>query len=248
MPPPKTFGRDRSIGQTVTIRKGPYKGLLGIVKEASDTNARVELHTKNKTVNVPKDALAFKDKLTGQEFNPNSRGGFGGGRGGATPRGRGGLGSATPGGWDGGRTPGPSGGVERTPAWGSARSESTISPLRFLTNNNSTRCCEWRQNTSLEVIWRQRWRPHPRLGRWFSYRQPIRRQPHILRWRQSNTRLVIRGQDSRLRNVRRFRSRFKDTRLRRRRCLGLKDTRLPTTHLKRQLGLQSTTRQQRLGL
>ncbi|TVY21768.1 Transcription elongation factor SPT5 [Lachnellula arida] len=118
MPPPKTFGRDRSIGQTVTIRKGPYKGLLGIVKEATDSNARVELHTKNKTVNVSKDDLAFKDKLTGQEFNPNSRGGFGGGRGGATPRGRGGLGSATPGGWDGGRTPGAGGGVERTPAWG----------------------------------------------------------------------------------------------------------------------------------
>lgn len=31
MPPPKTFGRDRALGQTVTIRKGPHKGLLGIV-------------------------------------------------------------------------------------------------------------------------------------------------------------------------------------------------------------------------
>jgi transcription elongation factor SPT5 len=128
MAPPKTFGRDRSIGQTVTIRRGPYKGLLGIVKETTDTNARVELHTKNKTVNVPKDALGFKDKISGQTIDPNSRGGHAGGRGGYTPRGgRGGLGGATPGGaWEGGgRTPMPAGGFDRTPAWGTARSKST---------------------------------------------------------------------------------------------------------------------------
>lgn len=122
MPPPKSFGRDRSIGQTVTIRKGPYKGLLGIVKETSDNNARVELHTKNKTVNVPKDALAFKDRLTGASIDPNSRGG----RGGFTPRG-GGRGGATPhggSGWDGGRTPAAGGDTGRTPAWGNNRSKS----------------------------------------------------------------------------------------------------------------------------
>ncbi|KAE8449487.1 Transcription elongation factor spt5 [Mollisiaceae sp. DMI_Dod_QoI] len=121
MAPPKTFGRDRSIGQTVTIRKGPYKGLLGIVKETTDTSARVELHTKSKTVNVPKDALGFKDRLTGQSIDPLSRGG--GARGGYTPRGgsRGGMGNSTPGGWDGGRTPMPAGGTERTPAWGTSR-------------------------------------------------------------------------------------------------------------------------------
>jgi transcription elongation factor SPT5 len=128
MAPPKTFGRDRSIGQTVTIRRGPYKGLLGIVKETTDTNARVELHTKNKTVNVPKDALGFKDKISGQTIDPNSRGGHASGRGGFTPRGgRGGLGGATPAGaWEGGgRTPMPAGGFDRTPAWGTARSKST---------------------------------------------------------------------------------------------------------------------------
>jgi transcription elongation factor SPT5 len=124
MAPPKTFGRDRSIGQTVTIRRGPYKGLLGIVKETTDTNARVELHTKNKTVNVPKDALGFKDRISGQSIDPNSRGGHGA-RGGFTPRGgRGGMGGATPGGWDGGRTP--AAGVERTPAWNTARSKFPI--------------------------------------------------------------------------------------------------------------------------
>jgi transcription elongation factor SPT5 len=134
MAPPKTFGRDRSIGQTVTIRRGPYKGLLGIVKETTDTNARVELHTKNKTVNVPKDALGFKDKISGQTIDPNSRGGHASGRGGYTPRGgRGGLGGATPGGaWEGGgRTPMPAGGFDRTPTWGTARSKSTH-PYRHL--------------------------------------------------------------------------------------------------------------------
>lgn len=61
MEPPKTFGRDRALHQTVTIRKGPYKGLLGIVKDTTDLEARVELHTKSKTITVPKDTLGFKE-------------------------------------------------------------------------------------------------------------------------------------------------------------------------------------------
>lgn len=119
MPPPKTFGRDKAIGQTVTIRKGPYKGLLGIVKETTDTHARVELHTKSKTVNVPKDCLGFKDRISGQTIDPNARGGYGG-RGGRGGFSSGGRGDATPrnSGWDGGRTPA-YGAAERTPAWGS---------------------------------------------------------------------------------------------------------------------------------
>lgn len=134
-PPPAKVGRDRSIGQTVTICKGPYKGLLGIVKETTDENARVELHTKSKTVNVPKDALRFKDRMTGQTIDPLGRGGRsngGGDRGGFTPRGRG---APTPGGWDGGRTPvAASGGFERTPAWGS-RSKLSVSTSWILTNS-----------------------------------------------------------------------------------------------------------------
>ncbi|KAF7959129.1 hypothetical protein EAE96_002645 [Botrytis aclada] len=123
MLPPKSFGRDKSIGQTVTIRKGPYKGLLGIVKDTTDSHARVELHTKSKVISVPKDCLGFKDKISGASVDPNGfRGGPGGGRGGGAPRGRGGFGGATPGpGWDsgaGGRTPMPGGLPERTPAWG----------------------------------------------------------------------------------------------------------------------------------
>jgi transcription elongation factor SPT5 len=60
--PQNSFGgRDRALGKTVTIRKGPYKGLLGIVKDTTDTEARVELHTKAKTITVPKDTLGFKE-------------------------------------------------------------------------------------------------------------------------------------------------------------------------------------------
>ena len=142
MPPPKSFGRDRALGQTVTIRKGPYKGLLGIVKDTTDLEARVELHTKGKTITVSKDTLGFKEydpilalfqkpptylysSLTGQNVDyarfagargrgDGGRGGFGGNMGGATP------------GWSGGRTPTPMGQGGRTPAWGAgagARSE-----------------------------------------------------------------------------------------------------------------------------
>ena len=61
MTPPKTFGRDRTIGKTVTIRKGPYKGMLGIVKDSTDTTARVELHSKSKVVSVDKESLSIKE-------------------------------------------------------------------------------------------------------------------------------------------------------------------------------------------
>lgn len=121
MPPPKSFGRDRALGQTVTIRKGPYKGLLGIVKDTTDLEARVELHTKSKTITVPKDTLGFKDPITGQSIDYSRfSGGRGGAHGGAS---RGGLGSQTPGrvpDWQSsGATPrGPSGFGGRTPAWG----------------------------------------------------------------------------------------------------------------------------------
>ncbi|KAI4250157.1 MAG: hypothetical protein L6R40_000329 [Gallowayella cf. fulva] len=119
MPPPKSFGRDRALGQTVTIRKGAYKGLLGIVKDTTDTEARVELHTKGKTITVPKDTLGFKDSLTGQSIDYQR---FSGSRG-RGDGGRGAFGGATPGRdpvWSSNRTPMgiPQGG--RTPAWGAA--------------------------------------------------------------------------------------------------------------------------------
>lgn len=123
MQPPKVFGRDRALGQTVNIRRGAYKGLLGIVKDTTDTHARVELHTKSKIITVPKADLTFKDKLTGRIIDINQRGGgaMSGGRGGGAA----GAGSRTPyGGGDwasGSRTPAISGGTERTPAWGASK-------------------------------------------------------------------------------------------------------------------------------
>ncbi|KAL7269592.1 transcription elongation factor spt5 [Rhizina undulata] len=127
MPPPmKVGGRDKCIGQTITIRQGPYKGLMGIIKDATDISARVELHTKNKTITIDKAKLGFRDSANGaiktyQEFiRP------GGGRGDGGDRGGGGYnnsgmssGSRTPQ-IDysaGSRTPAWMGAGSRTPAW-----------------------------------------------------------------------------------------------------------------------------------
>ncbi|KAJ3568774.1 hypothetical protein NPX13_g6303 [Xylaria arbuscula] len=69
MPPPRqVFGRDKLIGQTVTIRKGGWKGLLGRVKDTTDTHARVELHTKSKVISVPKMDLMVRDSVSGREI------------------------------------------------------------------------------------------------------------------------------------------------------------------------------------
>lgn len=120
-PVPKVFGRDKALGQTVVIRKGVYKGLLGIVKDTTDTQARVELHTKSKTVTVPKEHLSYKDKNTGAGIDINSRGprgppGGGYGGGGRVPD------------WQGGsRTPVVSNSSERTPAWGSRSKSLAVS-------------------------------------------------------------------------------------------------------------------------
>ncbi|EKV17200.1 Transcription initiation protein spt5 [Penicillium digitatum PHI26] len=60
MPPPRR-GRDQLIGKTVTIRKGRYKGLVGIVRDADDSSAQVELYTSNKPVHIPRDILTPKE-------------------------------------------------------------------------------------------------------------------------------------------------------------------------------------------
>ncbi|TPX07233.1 uncharacterized protein E0L32_010827 [Thyridium curvatum] len=121
--PQKVFGRDRAIGQTVTVKKGGYKGLLGIVKDTTDTHARVELHTKGKIITVPKADLAFRDKVTGAKIDINSRGGFSGRGGAGGGGGRGGYGGGGAPDWQGSgsRTPQVASGGERTPAWGSGR-------------------------------------------------------------------------------------------------------------------------------
>lgn len=113
-PPPKTFGRDRLIGKTCTIRKGMFKGLLGIIKDTTETEARVELHTKNKVLNVAKTNLNIKDTATGQTIDMSR---FGGPRPGSDMPMRGPSGGATPRvpAWDGSRTPALNGG--QTPGW-----------------------------------------------------------------------------------------------------------------------------------
>ncbi|KAL1961061.1 hypothetical protein VTO42DRAFT_4949 [Malbranchea cinnamomea] len=111
MPPPRTLGRDRLVGKTVTVRKGPYKGLMGRVKDTTDTTARVELHSVSKVIMVEKDNVTVKDPVTGQAIDINRLGGKGGSR---VPM------SAAPPGldtWQGGRTPMAAADSSRTPAW-----------------------------------------------------------------------------------------------------------------------------------
>lgn len=51
--------RDRDlIGTTIKITKGPYKGNIGIVKDATQTTARVELHTSCQTISVDRNHIA----------------------------------------------------------------------------------------------------------------------------------------------------------------------------------------------
>jgi len=145
MPPPKSFGRDRALGQTVTIRRGPYKGLLGIVKDTTDTEARVELHSKAKTVTVAKDILGFKDAITGNSIDYHSFSGSRGRDSGA----RGGFGGATPSRipeWSGSRTPSAAGGQGgRTPAWGAVSSSRTPA-WAGAGSASSARAPGWRQD------------------------------------------------------------------------------------------------------
>jgi transcription elongation factor SPT5 len=125
LPPPKLFGRDKAIGQTVIIKRGGYKGLLGIVKDTTDASARVELHSKNKTITVPKEHLSFKDKHTGAKIDISARG----------PRPYGGSQGSdrrVPDWQSGSRTPATSGLPDRTPAWGGSGSRSKLLPSKSL--------------------------------------------------------------------------------------------------------------------
>ncbi|KAJ5964322.1 Transcription elongation factor Spt5 [Penicillium vulpinum] len=116
MPPPRR-GRDQLIGKTVTIRKGRYKGLVGIVRDADDSSAQVELYTSNKPVHIARDILTPKDPISKQPLS------MGRGRGGGGPQGRtpytssGGPGRDS---WAGGRTPIAAADSSRTPAWNGA--------------------------------------------------------------------------------------------------------------------------------
>ncbi|KAJ7084283.1 transcription elongation factor Spt5 [Mycena belliarum] len=128
--------RDRLIGVTVTIVKGPYKGYVGAIKDTNGPSARVELHTGNKVVAVDKEKLKRRlesGKLVDLEgyFPMPGLGDNSGGsmqsryssNFGAKPPLPGPTGP-TPG-WNGGRTPAWDSG--RTPAW-NANSSRTPNP------------------------------------------------------------------------------------------------------------------------
>lgn len=46
--------RDRLIGVTVTVTKGPNKGYIGTIKDTNGPIARVELVTGNKVISIEK--------------------------------------------------------------------------------------------------------------------------------------------------------------------------------------------------
>ncbi len=55
-----SVGRDRDlIGQTIKITQGPYKSHIGMVKDATETTARVELHSKCQTIMVDRSRIAI---------------------------------------------------------------------------------------------------------------------------------------------------------------------------------------------
>lgn len=53
------LGRDKEfVGQTIKITQGPYKGHIGIVKDATESTARVELHAKCQTISVDRTRIS----------------------------------------------------------------------------------------------------------------------------------------------------------------------------------------------
>lgn len=116
-------GRDHLVSKTVRITQGPHKGYIGIVKDSTDTMARVELHTNCKVVNVDKTKLVLVDGnggTLGPVVSSDTRGAseFAAPRPMATPK-RYGDGAMTPRHYsDGARTPRHLASGAQTPAWG----------------------------------------------------------------------------------------------------------------------------------
>eukprot|EP00123_Amoebidium_parasiticum_P017793 comp23990_c0_seq1/m.42637 comp23990_c0_seq1/g.42637 ORF comp23990_c0_seq1/g.42637 comp23990_c0_seq1/m.42637 type:complete len:1051 (-) comp23990_c0_seq1:111-3263(-) len=81
-------GRDTLLHATVSIRGGPHKGLIGIVRECTETTARVELHSRNLTVTIDREKLQLRNADGSKMEGGDAMGGMG--------RGRGGYGSRTP--------------------------------------------------------------------------------------------------------------------------------------------------------
>ncbi|GME87149.1 hypothetical protein B5S28_g384 [[Candida] boidinii] len=139
MPPPsaaagaKFAGRDASLGHQVSVRRGPYKGKKGIVKDTNGEVARVEMHAPSKIYPINKADLLYETRpgtyVSYEEFLGSTRGGRGGrpnngppGNNFSTPSGPSGSsnnnGNRSSWGNSGGRTPSWSSGG-KTPSWSS---------------------------------------------------------------------------------------------------------------------------------
>lgn len=67
--------RDRDIiGTTIKITRGPYKGNIGIVKDATQATARIELHTSCQTISVDRNNIADVGATAGKEGSFTSYG------------------------------------------------------------------------------------------------------------------------------------------------------------------------------
>lgn len=75
--------RDREIlGKTIKITGGPYKGAVGIIKDATESTARVELHSSCQTISVDRNHIAVvgapaKDGSISSFRTPNRTPGYG---------------------------------------------------------------------------------------------------------------------------------------------------------------------------
>ncbi|KAI8989014.1 transcription elongation factor Spt5 [Trametes punicea] len=111
--------RDRLIGVSVMVIKGPSKGYVGTIKDTNGPHARVELLTGNKVITIDKEKLRRRKPDGSLEpleksfaiMGPPRSGGFGGQT--PNPYNQGGR---TPGWGQTGRTPNPYT-DSRTPAW-----------------------------------------------------------------------------------------------------------------------------------
>lgn len=111
---------DPMVSKTGRIIKGQWKGYIGIIKDATETHYRVELHSINRTVTIAKDDVSIEG--TGVSRGPTFSNAFGSRTsafdGGKTPAYDSGLGAATPNPYlaAGSRTPAWDAG-SKTPAW-----------------------------------------------------------------------------------------------------------------------------------
>ncbi|KAL7284752.1 hypothetical protein ACG7TL_002059 [Trametes sanguinea] len=128
--------RDRLIGVSVMVIKGPSKGYVGTIKDTNGPHARVELLTGNKVITIDKEKLRRRNPDGSLEpleksyaMGPPRTGGFGGGQ---TPNPYN-QGGKTPAWGQTGRTPNPYNDT-RTPAW----TASSRTPNPYAANHGKT--------------------------------------------------------------------------------------------------------------